>query len=307
VTLIRKIRYNWKCDDCVSGINNSAKKGGISDSETPNVLDAITALREEINKRLDYTNSKLDKLQTDVNSVVIEMSNMREQIRENSLKCETNRDAIKSLTDENEKLKNEVTRLKMDMLELQQHTRKNNLVITGIPLTPKENMFSILNKVSTLLNIRYEICDISAAHRLPGKRGDNRPPAIVVAFVSRAMKSEWITARKLRKTLTAKEINSAWPDLQVYLNEHLTPHTRRIFNEARELVKSGKLVAAWTSDCRVLIKRNGAGNPYRITQLQQLEDFRMDYVGGDPATTRQPNLDSEKRELSSGPDRLATN
>ncbi|XP_039297295.1 uncharacterized protein LOC120354347 [Nilaparvata lugens] len=114
---------------------------------------------------------------------------------------------------------------KMEVADLQQQTRKNNVVITGIPVTTQENVYAILEKLASVLGVEYKGFDISTAHRLrqgsavPGK---NRvPPSIVVNFVSRLIKSIWLTARKHKKRLSASEINRNFPDHPVYMNDHL--------------------------------------------------------------------------------------
>ncbi|KAG8250001.1 hypothetical protein J6590_005396 [Homalodisca vitripennis] len=66
----------------------------------------------------------------------------------------------------------------------------------------------------------------------------------------------------------------SFPDHQVYMNDHLTSHTRAIFNGARELMKAGKLSSVWTSDRRILAKKHEGRKPFRILHQQHLYELR---------------------------------
>ncbi|KAG8285543.1 hypothetical protein J6590_078147 [Homalodisca vitripennis] len=120
------------------------------------------------------------------------------------------------------------------------HTRKNNILITGVPVTPREVCLAILDSMGRALDIPFLFPEISIAHRLSSREGDTRPPVIVVSFVSRAVKAVWLETRRRSKT-PARHLHSSFPHHQVYMNSHLTSHTRAIFNGARDLMKTGKL------------------------------------------------------------------
>ncbi|KAG8334245.1 hypothetical protein J6590_094953, partial [Homalodisca vitripennis] len=82
-----------------------------------------------------------------------------------------------------------------------------------------------------------------------------------VSFVSRAVKAVWLKVRRRVEKLSARDLHPSFPDHQVYMNDHLTSHTRATFNGARELMKAGKLSSVWTSDGRILAKKHEGGNP----------------------------------------------
>lgn len=100
-----------------------------------------------------------------------------------------------------------VLAMSAEINDLQQRTRKNNLIISEVPLTKGENVYEILAYLAHLINFKFFRGDISVAHKLQVKKGDARPPSIVVKFVSRSVKTEWIYAWKLRRSLTADSPN----------------------------------------------------------------------------------------------------
>ncbi|XP_039276173.1 uncharacterized protein LOC120349711 [Nilaparvata lugens] len=249
------LRKNWKCEMCSH-----------QDSEQDSVASILKAFRIE-------TNAKLDQVQVDLASVKKDVSELKTQFKDIEKKCGKNTESIDKLVVENSRLCGEVKFLKLQVADLQQHTRKNNVIITGIPVTKGENVFFILQRIAALLNIRHDKYDVSAAHR-PPNRNKNNPPPIVVNFVSRLTKSEWIHARKQRKGLSAVELHNQFPNRQIYINEHLAQHTSSIFNAARALLKTNKLASVWVREGRVLARKSATSPVFRIMNLDQLEEFK---------------------------------
>lgn len=88
-----------------------------------------------------------------------------------------------------------------------------------------------------------------------------------ICFVSRAMKQNWLTFRKTKRSLSIK--NSTFPDLPMHLNDYLTSHTREVFNTLK--VREKKLEAVWSNDGIVLAKRSVTGKKlFRIMELRQV-------------------------------------
>lgn len=271
-------RGTWRCEGCA--VETSSASSRNSDTQSA-VLEAIAAFRKESNIKLDQTVARLSKMQTDLNGVVKEVSSLKLMFTDLKSTSDKTVQDVDTLQVENARLHREVSVLRGTVAELEQHSRKNNILISGVPVTTREDISEILLSIAKQLDIGFDRCDVSAAHRLRGSPDDRRPPGIVVCFVSRATKVMWVAARRQRRSLSAREIHQTFPDTQVYVNEHLTKETREIFNEARKLLKTNKLASVWTSDCRVIVKKSHSGNPVRVTSLRQVRD-----IEGPPAASR---------------------
>lgn len=262
-------RKAWKCDMCaIESASISSRKSEVDQNA---VLDAISSLRKDINYRLDKTNDNIEGLRSDITSAVKDIGILKTQYEDLKTSTDLTATKVNDLEDKNIQLTRKVTLLEQEVMDLQQQSRKNNLIITGVPVSQRENIFAILDTMARILDVPFGRDIVSAAHRLPSTGDDKRPPLIVVCFVSRATKQDWMTARRTKRTLSAKELHSSFPDTPVFLNDHLTPHTRETFNAARKLVKEKKLEAVWTSDGRVLAKKSAAGTPFRIREPRQLQ------------------------------------
>lgn len=268
-------RRYWKCEGCVGETSSTGSRGG----ESTTLMEAIMAFRKEVNGKLDQSFVKLTKVEEDINSIKLEVGTLNVQYGELKIASDQNSKYIEELRTSNAKLGSDIRILTREVEELQQHTRKNNIIIMGVPVTKQENLFRVLELIARMLELEFRRYEISAAHRLPPLRDDNRPPSIVVCFVSRQVKDEWMRARTSKRRLSAKDLSDSFPDETIYLNEHLTRQTREIFNGARALAKIHKLEAVWIKDCRVLVKKTPTSAPFRLHSLRQLRD-----LGGLPPT-----------------------
>lgn len=283
----------WKCESCASECSSGSSKVSESerDSASTSILEAIAAFRKESCAKWDVNNEKLDKLQRDLNGIKAEMRTLNLRVDEVSLKCDQAGNNVIRLEAENLRLQESVCKLTVQVQDLEQHTRKNNLTISGVPLTKQENVLAVLASIARALKIKFYDGEVSAAHRLPGRKEDSRPPSIVVSFISRQVKTIWLTARKNHGSLTAQELHRSFPDTRIYLNEHLAPATRGVFNAARALKKEGKLSAVWTQDCKVMAKVTPEQRPFRIID--------MDHVGQLGRITSSPPREQDSQPHAS--------
>lgn len=263
----------WKCEVCVMESAYSSSKTGDSGTSNAVILEAITSFRKENNDRWDSNEQALNQVKDDVNSIKLDVMGLKEQLNGLKVNCENNSVNIVKLKEENGRLSAELNRLQHQISDLEQHSRKSNLLVSGVPVTPHEDVRSILDSIARALKITFRPGDVSATHRLQGRKGDPRPPAIVVAFVSRQVKVDWLAARRRKGSLSACELSRTFQDTQVYLNEHLTPQTRTIFNGARALVKQKVLSSVWTSDCRVMARESPDRRPFRVMDLRHVGDL----------------------------------
>ncbi|KAG8319829.1 hypothetical protein J6590_083512, partial [Homalodisca vitripennis] len=103
---------------------------------------------------------------------------------------------------ENTKLKSEVIDLKETVRSLEQYSRRCNIEISGIPVTPNEDATTIVKDVGAALGLQVEDADIAAAHRIPSFKRD-RPPSLIVQFLKKNVKDTWLTKARSIKPLTA--------------------------------------------------------------------------------------------------------
>lgn len=161
--------------------------------------------------------------------------------------------------------------LETRVADLEQYTRINDVIISGIPLKPTsyahalkgdqreegtdEHDSSTEAQVTHFLenkDIHVDRNDIEACHPLPS-RNPKAKPVVIVRFSNRKSK-------KLKGT-------------DVYINEHLSKTNADLARRARFLKKDRKVQATWTSNCRVYIKTNGGPEEAKVICIRSSEQL----------------------------------
>ena len=153
---------------------------------------------------------------------------------------------INSLVEANKNKDIEIKRLTTRIEELEQYTRRDDVIINGLNIKPRtfarvaasnsveaeenapsQERESVEAQVISFLsnnNIELSPNEVSACHPLASK-DRSKPVSVVVRFVSRKTKERLLrNAKKLKGT-------------SVFINEHLTYKNAHIAREARALVK----------------------------------------------------------------------
>lgn len=156
-----------------------------------------------------------------------------------------------------------VAQAKIDDLEA--YNRRDNLIITGLPLANLAEAVTAAESSATMhvhehaavteravlalcqdkLEVPITPADISISHRLRKKRGSIDPPAVIVRFTNRKTRDAVYAARKKLKK---------YRENAIYINEDLTKNTAELFSQARKLVKQKRIASAWTSGGSVYYK-----------------------------------------------------
>jgi hypothetical protein len=188
-------------------------------------------------------------------------------------------DNINRLEVNNTTLRNELKSVRTDMEMAEQFNRRDNLIISGIPVTLSEiggdgrrgaeHSMVTVNKILDLcknhLDVEVSPSDISTAHRLKQKTDSNTVPPILVRFSRRLVRDSVFRAKSKLKTHNSDSAASS----RIYVNEDLTDASRKLFGAARKLVHDKYLQGAWTSNCRVIVK-SITGSISTIDNISQL-------------------------------------
>lgn len=187
------------------------------------------------------------------------------------LKCRDEK--IKQLETHNAELKTKLLNYEIQLDQLETYTKQDNLLIHGIPAqyaeaaatsgdgstgestSVKENSATteqiFLNFCANRLGVVVQPEDISACHRLRKLPGSKHPP-IIIRFTNRKARSAVLAARRRLQPPSDKGTSSITE--RIYINEHLTKLTSRLFADARKMVKSGRINQTWTYNGRVTVK-----------------------------------------------------
>lgn len=170
------------------------------------------------------------------------------------------KEQVKELQEENRILKDKIE-------DLEQYSRRNNLVIDGVTEITNENRIETAVRAAKMVGFDLHPSQIDDCHRLPLRAGNyqnpNRPRPFIIRFVNRHFKRELLIHSKKNKSD------------RIFVNEHLTPRTVELKKTAKKML--GVLgFGIDTRDCIVhAIKKDH--KPVRLYSIQQIEELAKKY------------------------------
>lgn len=244
--------------------------------------------------------------EVDLKQLVKDIGEIKKTVTSTDSKLDTLTEKINGIERENEELKKKVEQLTIqnitlskNMNNLEQYSRKDNVIINGIPQMQNENVYEWVKLVADKLDVTLYEYDISTAHRLPA-RGDNIPP-IVVRLNNRDKKSKLISSSR-RIKLHGKDLNLN-PAVPIFVGEHLTLQSMAILKKANELKRKGLIFNAWCIDGKIFIRVNDKDAAVRIDEESQLDNFEDDVSNASQESATSTPINGNNGQSSSEQDR----
>jgi len=219
-------------------------KGALNDG-----VDKFLELQQRFESHKKVTDERLDRLEEGIKSNADDVKSLETAVRENydRLTKELN-DALELIDSKVEEHATLTTLAQKSLTnygnyndDLEQYSRRNCLVLHGIPEDKRENTDKIvLETINSKLNVKLEATDLDRTHRI-GKHSptSNRPRAIIIKFARYNVRASVFRGKKQLK------------NTQLMLTESLTSKRMRVLQLAK--AKFG-VRNVWTSDGEVLRK-----------------------------------------------------
>lgn len=225
-----------------------------------------------VQKDLEEVKDSLNVLSAELSTLTKQQSCIKDLLAE-----------LKDLKLRNVEQEKKIVLLENRVAELEQQSRMNDLIITGLKIKPSsfaqavkgtgednEGNHDITTEEQVVSFLRSKHIDIDKSnievcHLLSSKNADKSViPPVMIRLKNRKHKIDLLKqGRKLK-------------DTHVYMNENLTKRNAGIARRARQLRKQGHIESTWTMNCKVFIKRKGAPENSRgqwIRDMKQLESL----------------------------------
>lgn len=269
----KEVLASWRCDGCKQ---DSGSVNSRSDSEDSNLMETLKTIRRELTRSVEENRSNFNEnrenvaeLNKTVNSIKVTLDSVQERITVVESENVALKEKCDFLCEQNDSLHKEVSNIRSEFEMFKQYSRNHNLEIKGIPLTPNEEIYCILESVAKTLQVPYNNNDVSTAHRLQKPRNPQEHPSIVVQFISRTVRASWLTAAK-KIRIKASDLVATLPATPVFVNEHLTPANKAILGRSKYLARKQKLTAAWTRDGVIYIRKTESSPARRVTSVEEV-------------------------------------
>lgn len=200
---------------------------------------------------------------------------------------------LNEVREENAQLKQYVETLESKIDALESYSRRNNIVVHGIPTSTDENPVEVSIKLGEAIGVILAPTEIDAAHRLPSKN-KNAPPPLIIKFVSRLKRDEIFT--KVRRAKLTDDKTHA----KIYCNEHLTAKNQFLRTYAKCLWER---YIVWARNGSIFCRSKEEGS--RAIRLATKEDVdKLKWENNDPnysmPTTGQKRTIDERSPKGTG-------
>lgn len=168
------------------------------------------------------------------------------------------------------------TSLRVEMANLNQYMRRNNIEISGVPETKGENVIEIVQNIGETVGVNISPTVIDTCHRVPNHSGGLKPKSIIVKFSSRLAKQNLLSAAKMKRqalntsSLGLKNMNAK----PFYLTDHLTPQNKMLLFKVKSYCRENGFKYVWVNDCKILVRKSDTDRIHHITDEASLAKLR---------------------------------
>ncbi|XP_050674367.1 uncharacterized protein LOC126971897 [Leptidea sinapis] len=246
-------KASWKCLQC----RNANMSSTAADITT--VLHEIKAMRGDLNSmRSDITsNTKaVEEFNYQLSCLAARFNNLDSRISTVETIIQKDLTSANITIDELRRVNN----------EQDQHSRLNNVEISGVPVSNGENLLSIVRDICHKVAFQLQESDVDYIHRVrrfvnpnisegQTQSSSSRPPAIIVRFSRRLRKDTLIAAVRARRGLTTADIGLPGPTVNLYVSDHLTPSNKLLLKQARKIKEDLHYSYLWIVTVNYLLER----------------------------------------------------
>ena len=187
----------------------------------------------------------MHKIYESVASLTSQVSKLQKYLKKSDQK-------IEELKTKNEKLKQALNTNTLEIDNLQQYSRRENIRIHGIPEPKgkKDDGEEVVIELAEKLGINIESYDIQRAHRMGRKRSPRaKPRPIIARFVKYKHRNDVLLSKSKLKECNDKKFKNA------FITEDLTPLRSKLLNYVKNEC-DGKFVLCHTYNGRIRMKRS---------------------------------------------------
>lgn len=258
-------RAQWRCPQCKTASPKTTA------AEQVTFETVLLELREQ-----KVLLSRLPELINDVKSLKNEIMELKLSCEFNSAKLEefesrivTVENKVSSIQQSRSTISSdEIAALKKDNAHREQWSRLNNVEVKGVPIRNTENLFSLTEKISAAIGYSFPQTQINYIARVPTHNSKGK--SIIISFINRYIKEEFVAAARAKKRILARDIGFTADENQVYINDHLTPETKKLLTRAKEIAKNKNYCYVWVKYCKIHIRKNDTSPAFIVSKESDL-------------------------------------
>lgn len=246
-------RAQWKCPAC--RISSPA----VTPSEPASVDMVLSEIRDLKRQLLS-----LPTLIEDIQIIKNELSQVKATCESSITKLDeygSRLSEVETKVNELQKVQDTVNDLQMDLGKMkfefaaqEQRSRLNNVEIKGVPAKKGENLFSIMDAIGRRVGYNCQKAQINYISRVPIYNSNDK--LIIVSFLNRYVKEDFISAARAHKELSASEIGFQGASQRVYVNDHLSVDYKKLLSRVKVIAKEKNYQFVWVKHGKIHLLKN---------------------------------------------------
>lgn len=265
----RKRKTPWKCRSCVEG--QAAGALSPAGSPLPAAMDQIMAELKQIKLALAAVPSLKDDMQivksdlTDLKSSVEMAHLMIQDFSSKVEEFEVRLKAVEKVCSGFVDVQNRIAKLEARQNDKEQWDRMNNVEIKGLPLSKNENLFDLVQIISRKVNFHLPKEQINFLTRVP-TTAENKQKPIVVCFINKYFKEDFLAAARKVKNLTTTDIGLTG-NHRIFINDHLTVANKLLLSKTKSFAKERGFSYCWVKNCKILLRKDD-NSPIKVIKTE---------------------------------------
>lgn len=268
-------RAGWKCTSCRL-LSPSAASLAPSPTLSPEIsLEAIMTKLNSMALNLEALPGLIDGvkgIKTDVAKLQESFSGLTKKMQEYDSKLE-NMDSrvtsIEAVSCDMVSLKSQVQSHHRNEMSRDQWSRLNNVEIKGVPMRKMENLFDLIDKIGTCLKYKITKNQINFVSRIPNH--NNKEKSIVVGFLNRYVKEDFIASARSIKSLTPADLGfSGVNNQRIFVNDHLSPDYKKLLTRTKQITKDKGYQFTWVKFSKIHVRKNDSSHIIMINSESDL-------------------------------------
>ncbi|KAL4702319.1 hypothetical protein ACJJTC_006925 [Scirpophaga incertulas] len=154
------------------------------------------------------------------------------------------------------------------LIEDEQRSRLNNVEVKGVPLKPGENLFSIAEALTKAVGYSFPKTQINYIVRVPIH--NSKEKLIIITFINRYIKEEFLGAARAKKILTADDIGFRGNRQIAFVNDHLIPESKNLLTKTKAVAKEKNYSYVWVKHCKIHVRKNDTSRVVIVSTVNDL-------------------------------------
>lgn len=262
-------RALWKCMTCRTASPSPAVQSPDSVSNET-ILSEIRELKAQL--------AGFNTLQEDVRSMRDELGELKRSFEFDSGRLEefaarldnfeSRIICLEGLQSKVDSMQTGIDSINLELSTNDQRSRLNNIEIKGVPFNKDENLFVILEKISQKVNYIFPKTQVNYISRIP--IFNSKDKSIVVSFLNRYIKEDFIAAARAVKGLTTHDLGFKGPVIKVYINDHLNSTSKKLLNKTRIVAKEKDVKYVWVKHGKIHVRKHDGSHVLVINTERDL-------------------------------------